>query len=293
MAPSTAYESRDPTSTLSCRIVRDHFEILRAHAAALGDGEGLPRFLDQELRDFLWCGCLAGGFARFRCTACGLDRLVAFSCNGREFCRDAAAAGWPSARRISSISVFPNVPVRCGLSLPHRRRYLLAWDSELCRAVIGVALRGYSGSCGVRARRDGLRDGRSGGVVIVQWFGGALESQRPSPRARLRRRGCQGRRGVHFHPVRRLTRVDVAAIVSLVARRVERLLERRGLTGGAESSGAQDRWSANAPILAAAAAASVEGRGVRPAGRRARPPVRRRAGGRCAALTIITADPGA
>jgi hypothetical protein len=41
---------------------------------------------------------------------------------------------------------------------------------------------------------------------------------------------------------------------------VERLLERRGLPGGAETSGAPDLWSEEAPVLAAAAVASVEGR---------------------------------
>jgi hypothetical protein len=29
--------------------------------AGLRDGEGLPRFVEQEFRDFLRCGCLAGG----------------------------------------------------------------------------------------------------------------------------------------------------------------------------------------------------------------------------------------
>jgi hypothetical protein len=66
--------------------------------------------------------------------------------------------------------------------------------------------------------------------------------------------------GVAFHPMRRLTRADVAGVVALIARRVERLLERRGLAGGAESSGAPDLWSEEAPVLAAVAAASVEGR---------------------------------
>ena len=41
--------------------MRDHFETFRAHSAALRDGEGLPRFVEQEFRDFLRCGCLAGG----------------------------------------------------------------------------------------------------------------------------------------------------------------------------------------------------------------------------------------
>jgi len=48
--------------------------------------------------------------------------------------------------------------------------------------------------------------------------------------------------------------------VALIARRVARLLERRGLAGGTESSGAPDLWSEEAPVLAAVAAASVDGR---------------------------------
>jgi hypothetical protein len=38
--------------------------------------------------------------------------------------------------------VFPLVPVRQWvLSLPHRLRYVLAWDHALCRAVTGVFVR--------------------------------------------------------------------------------------------------------------------------------------------------------
>ena len=38
-----------------------------------------------------------------------------------------------------------------------------------------------------------------------------------------------------LYPVRRLTREERGGVVALIARRVERLLERRGLAGGAES----------------------------------------------------------
>ena len=79
-APSTSYEPRCPAQHALYQIVRDHFETFRAQAASLRDGEGLPRFVEQEFRDFLQCGWLAGGFARFRCGDCGLDRLVPFSC---------------------------------------------------------------------------------------------------------------------------------------------------------------------------------------------------------------------
>jgi rRNA maturation endonuclease Nob1 len=43
-------------------------------------------FVKREFQRFVRCGVLAHGFARFRCTACGTDRLVAFSCKGRGFC---------------------------------------------------------------------------------------------------------------------------------------------------------------------------------------------------------------
>jgi len=69
---------------------------------------------------------------------------------------------------------FPDVPVRQWvLSLPHRLRYLLAWDHALCRTVTGVAVRTVLGFLRHRARRDSV-DGRSGAVVIIQRFGGAL-----------------------------------------------------------------------------------------------------------------------
>ncbi|MSO57357.1 MAG: hypothetical protein EXQ55_10645 [Acidobacteria bacterium] len=78
--------------------------------AGLQPGRGLPRFVEQEFRDFLRCGWLAGGFARFRCAACGMDRLVAFLCKGRGFCP--SCGGHRMAERAAHLvdRVFPDVP---------------------------------------------------------------------------------------------------------------------------------------------------------------------------------------
>ena len=71
--------------------------------------------------------------------------------------------------------VLPDVPVRQWvLSLPHRLRYLLAWDHDLCRALSGVAIRAVLGFLRRRARHEGVADGRRGAVVVVQRCGGAL-----------------------------------------------------------------------------------------------------------------------
>jgi hypothetical protein len=62
------------------QVVREHLETFLAEARLRGGGEGLPRFVERELREFLTCGVMARGFARFRCDGCAREMLVAFSC---------------------------------------------------------------------------------------------------------------------------------------------------------------------------------------------------------------------
>ena len=172
--PSFAYEPRRPDSTLH-RIVQAHLETFCADAARRRDGERLPRFVEQEFRDFLRCGWLAGGFARLRCGACGLDRLVTFSCKGRGFCP--SGGGRRMAERTAHLvdHVLPDVPIRQWvLTLPHTVRYQMAWDHTLCRAVVGALLRAVTGALRRRARLAGVVVGRSGAVAVIQRFGGAL-----------------------------------------------------------------------------------------------------------------------
>ena len=68
--------------------------------------------------------------------------------------------------------VFPDdVPVRQWvLSLPHRLRYILAWDHDLCRAVAAIMARAVSRVLRERARDVGIQGGRGGGVVVIQRF---------------------------------------------------------------------------------------------------------------------------
>ena len=139
--PSSAYTPRAPAESVLYQIVRDYFETFRADAARAHDGDGLPRFIEEEFRGYLRCGFLAGGFARFHCGRCGLDRLVPFSCKGRAVCP--SCGGRRMAERAAHLvdHVFPVVSVRQWvLSLPHRLRYVLAWDHALCRAVTGVVV---------------------------------------------------------------------------------------------------------------------------------------------------------
>jgi Transposase zinc-binding domain len=106
--PSIDYTPRNPAADVLYRVVRDHLQTFLAEAAHLRDGEGVPRFVEEEFHAFLACGWLAGGFARFRCSACSAERVIAFSCKGRGFCpscggrrmTERAAEVCPGCRRV-------------------------------------------------------------------------------------------------------------------------------------------------------------------------------------------------
>ena len=127
--------------------------------------------------------------------------------------------------------VFPEVPVRQWvLSLPHPLRFWLGYDRELCSDVLGVFLRVLLGWQERRARDLlGVEAVRGGAVTVIQRFGSSLNLN------------------VHFHSlvldglaVERPGRSpgfaalpapsdeDVAHVTAAVARRVVRLLVRRG-----------------------------------------------------------------
>ena len=119
--PSVDYTPRDPAADVLHRVVREHLQTFLAEAAHRRDGEGVPRFVEEEFQAFLSCGYLAGGFARFRCVGCQAERLVAFSCKGRGFCP--SCGGRRMTERAAHLVdyVIPDVPVRQWvLTLPHR-----------------------------------------------------------------------------------------------------------------------------------------------------------------------------
>ena len=156
--------------------------------------------------------------------------------------------------------VFPDVPVRQWvLSLPYRLRYQLAWDHDLCRAVIAVYLRAVLGWLRRRASRDGVTNGRGGAVAVIQRFGGALNLNVHVHALVLDGVFAKTAAGaLTFHPVRPLTALDVEEVLATVEPRVARLLDRRGL--GDDEVPASDAWVEDAPVLAGLAAASVQGR---------------------------------
>ena len=59
------YRPRAPGHGALHWLVHEHLETFLAEARARSDGDGLPRFIERELREFLTCGELTGDGARF------------------------------------------------------------------------------------------------------------------------------------------------------------------------------------------------------------------------------------
>ena len=125
--------------------------------------------------------------------------------------------------------VFPPVPVRQWvLSLPHRLGYRLAWDHDLCRAIVGQTMRAILGFHRRRARDAGVADGRSGAVTIVQRFGGALNTNIHFHAFVLDGVFAREGDGLRFHPCPGLDAGDVDEVLATVEAYLHRLLGGRG-----------------------------------------------------------------
>jgi hypothetical protein len=57
------YVRRQPEQSVLHGVVREHLETFLAEARERGGGDGVPRFVERELREFLTCGVMARGFA--------------------------------------------------------------------------------------------------------------------------------------------------------------------------------------------------------------------------------------
>lgn len=244
------------------RVVREHLEAFLREAASRTDGDGLPAFVEQEFRDFLTCGILAHGFARVCCGTCAFERLVPFSCKGRGFCP--SCGGRRMTERAAHLvdEVLPRVPVRQWvLSLPHRLRYLLAWNHALCRAVLGVYVRALLGFQRSQARRRGIRDGQAGSVTVIQRFGGGLNLNIHFHTLVLDGVFAESETGLlRFHPAPPPSDDEVARLLATIRTRVRRLLARRGLEPHDVDLVSPDLLAEESPALADISSASVQGR---------------------------------
>jgi hypothetical protein len=157
-----------------------------------------------------------------------------------------------SARLVDDVFP-PEVAVRQWvLSLPIQIRYRLAYDSRLLSDVLAVFLRVVQGWYRKRGKEVGIKERKGGSVTFAQRFGSALNLN-PHFHSIALDGVFNAKRNV-FHQAPPLLDDDVKKIVELTARRVIRLLQRRGVLDNE-----YDELTEEQPILAGMTAASIMG----------------------------------
>jgi hypothetical protein len=153
--------------------------------------------------------------------------------------------------------VFPWVPTRQWvLSLPFKLRFRMAYDSGLMTDILNIFVRAVFSELRWRARRLlGLRQSQSGAVTFVQRFNSALGLN-----VHFHLVGLDGvyetgpDRVPEFHELPPPEDAEVLSAVTLIASRVQAMIERRRLEDEA------DTLVENDPGLAAIYASAVRGR---------------------------------
>jgi hypothetical protein len=118
-----SYQRRMPEQILLYRVLTENLETFLVRCR--NEEHELPRYVENELRDYLTCGVLGHKFIRLKCDDCGMERALAFSCKGRGFCPSCTGRRMSDTAARLVDDVFPDdVPVRQWvLSLPINIRY--------------------------------------------------------------------------------------------------------------------------------------------------------------------------
>jgi hypothetical protein len=223
-----AYLPRRPTETVLYGLVREHLESFLAHAREHYD-DGLPPYVESELRAYLKCGVFSEGFSRAHCDSCGHDLLVAFSCHGRSICPSCCGRRMANTAAHLVDRILPDVPVRqYVLTLPYELRKLAAFKAEVLTALARIFVESVFATYRGRAKRAGIPAPQCGSVTFVQRFGSlnlhvhfhlvVLDG--------VFARDAQGR--IAFHPAPPPEATDPEAIVERTARASVSWLRRRG-----------------------------------------------------------------
>ncbi len=159
-----SYRRREPERTALWRAVQENLEAFLAASE-------VPGFVARALRLYLDCGIIAKGFLRVRCTECGAESLVAFSCKDRSFCPSCTSrrAADTAARLVDE--VLPHVPLRqFVLAMPFDLHHRLARDPELETEVLEI----FADELTRHLRATAGTDGEPGMVTFIQHFGSTL-----------------------------------------------------------------------------------------------------------------------
>jgi hypothetical protein len=220
-------------------VVQHHLETFLAEAAQSDPrGYGVPSWVEKDLRAYLRCGILAHGFARLRCSGCGHERLLAFSCKSRGICPSC------NTRRMAEVAahvtdhVLPQLPVRQWvLSLPKRLRPFLETNPDIAGAVLRIFIRAVRTTL-YRTSPGAPHDAQLGALTFIHRFGAALNTHFHFHAVVLDGVFSRSDAGeVHFHEAVQLTPEHWAELQYVLQRRVLRYFRRHGLLDEVDAHG--------------------------------------------------------
>ena len=255
--PDRAFEyiPRKPEETVLYGVIVEQLETFLARQQARE--RPVPRFVERDFRGYLTCGVAEHGFLRLRCDDCGHDRVLPFSCKKRGLCPSCGGRRMSDTAAYLVERVFPWVPTRQWvLSLPFKLRYRMAYDSELMTDILNIFVRAVFSELRRRARELlGLKRSQCGAVTFVQRFNSALGLNVHFHLIGLDGVYAAGPKGApEFYELPPPEDAEVRQAVTLIADRVQGMIERRGLEDEADSLSESD------PGLAALYASAVRGR---------------------------------
>ena len=223
------YAPRERGTDLLYRVIEGHLDAFLTEADAAG--KSVPGFVQKAFWDYLDCGILDRGFALLRCAECGRTRTVAHSCQNRGFCPSCLGRRMSHTAAHLVDEVLPAVPVRQWvLSLPIPLRFTLARNPWLRKRVLRIFLRAVFSWYTARARAEGAPSGQTGGVVVCQEFGSAINLNLHFHALVFDGTFAADAHGeVAFHATRAPTTEEIVALVAQVHARIDRLLLRLGL----------------------------------------------------------------
>lgn len=229
--PPRPYRPRKPADTVLYRVVQANFETFLALCREnVWEYDPMPGFAEEAFRRYLKCGILAHGFARARCSECGHDFLIAFSCKGRGVCPSCNTRRMAETAAHLVDQVIPRLPVRQWvLSLPKRLRYFLRNNPQAINSVLHIFLHVVE-SCLRESSLGAAPTARIGAVVFIHRFGSSLNDHIHFHCVVLDGVfdvSTDGDATVRFHEAA-ITNADIEKVQEIVRKRILRAFVRRG-----------------------------------------------------------------
>ncbi len=278
------YKRREPERTDLHRLVRTWFPAIPGMLAErFGPRAKLAKFQIAAVERYVDCGQLANGFLRVRCTGCGDDRLVAFSCKVRGLCPSCDGKRMAEEAAHLVDNVLPVAPYRQWVfTFPFWLRYVMAWDIRLRDTIHGIVADCTRQFYLRHATLSGVKLAKCGGLSVEHRFDSAIKIDlhyhllmADGVFVRTRARAGQPAR-VKFLPAEPLKPHDVPEVLAHVESRVMKLLKRRGmLQETADGQPPPDEFARRNPAMAAILQASLFDRSVLDPDRSV-PPIRER-----------------